>query len=84
MFSFFSSHHYICAVLQRLRLWDVVDGCVVGFVELPEQVTSSKFTPDGQLAVGGCYDGRVFFYQLKRGLGYHGYHTQVQCHSSPH
>lgn len=67
---------------QRLRLWEASQGKVVGYVELPEQVTTARFTPDGQLAVAGLFDASVYFYRVKQGLGAHSFHTKVREHTT--
>ena len=47
-------------LLQRLRVWVMAEdrlrgiyaARVVTYIDLPDQITAAKFTPDGQLAVG--------------------------------
>lgn len=55
----------ICIVVTRFR--------VVDWVQCQDMVSAASFSPDGQLAAAGLYNGRVMFYHTT-GLRYY---TQV-------
>lgn len=52
----------------------VADFRVVDWVQCQDMVSAASFSPDGQLAVAGLYNGRVMFYHTT-GLRYY---TQVR------
>ncbi|CAM9154577.1 unnamed protein product [Scytosiphon promiscuus] len=60
---------------KRLRLWKIPDGRVVDWVQCQDLVSAASFSPDGQLAAAGLYNGRVMFYHTT-GLRYY---TQIHC-----
>ncbi|CAM9504361.1 unnamed protein product, partial [Hapterophycus canaliculatus] len=55
---------------KRLRLWKIPDGRVVDWVQCQDLVSAASFSPDGQLAAAGLYNGRVMFYHTT-GLRYY-------------
>ncbi|CAN0051625.1 unnamed protein product [Choristocarpus tenellus] len=50
---------------KYLRLWNVQQKRVLNWTQCPDIITTTNFSPDGQLAVGGLFDGRVIFYHTQ-------------------
>jgi WD repeat-containing protein 44 len=64
---------------KKLRIWNIPHERVVEWTHTPHMVTAAIFSPTGEFAIAGLYQGQCVFYKTERALRYH---TQIDCRNA--